>query len=158
MNKRKESIDNLFEASPSFDFDSESNPFTEHEIEVFKVRWGDCSFGLANEDCMEDIDSWVHEFTEYIIDYVLQVQFNIHAGDTILQILGLANGLKFRYKNVDLFATISHLITSLATGSFVFTENDGFVFMTDDEFWDLIKDKNQRKNKEDVVITTESNV
>lgn len=134
----KKLIDNLCESNPIVKIEYDENPFTGNDIKLIRVSWGDTSYGISSRDNLENVDVWIHEFTEDNINYILQRDFDIDTG-TIAQILGTCPGLEFEYKGIELFATMHHLISGLVSSSYVITANDEFKLISEDEFWDMIK-------------------
>jgi len=122
---------------PILTFETVDNAITEQSIEMPSVRWGDVAFGFDTLENVQDIDTWVHEFTEDTIGDLIQDQEGVDV-TTIAQILGGASGVDVYYDGHEFFAFLHHLLTSLSVGTLIPTL-DGFVFLDPDEFWRVLK-------------------
>ena len=124
-------------SQPSLTFETVDHAITGQSLELPSVRWGDVAFGFANQEDMQDIDTWVHELTEDTIADLIQGQEGVDVC-TIAQILGHAHGINVYYDGHEFFAFLHHLLTSLSVGTLIPTL-DGFVFLDPDEFWRVLK-------------------
>ena len=100
------------------------------------VRWGDVSFSFISLENMQDVDTWIHEFTEDTIADLIQGQEGVEIS-TIAQIVGIASGVVVHYDGWEFFAFLHHLLTSLSCSSLIPTLN-GFIVLDPDEFWNVL--------------------
>jgi len=125
------------DSQPSLSFETVDHAITGQSMEMPSVRWGDVAFGFTSKEDMQDIDTWVHEFTEDTIGDLIQGQEGIDIC-TIAQVVGYANGVEVYYDGYRFFAFLHHLLTSLSCGTKM-PALGGFVFLGPDEFWRVLK-------------------
>ena len=106
----------------------DASDYTEwNDAECKVIRFGGRSF-VAFESNLTDVETWLHEFTEHSVYYMIKCSFDGFTPEWPKLIF-------YRHVNGGFSATVWHLLAALTTSGI----GDGSKRLSPDEYWAYLK-------------------